>query len=112
MAIILKNNKTYADPHTVTPNTTAYGVVDDLQINKQMKEVRFNLHIYATKEARTAGLRPLATHHITVIDPDFTTHFNPTANARIWTQAYTYLETLVLPGLDLRDWRKDPTEDL
>jgi hypothetical protein len=114
MAHILKNNKSIIDPMYGTANTTAYLVVDDVALNKARKEVRFDVVVYADKNARLNKLYPFPNIGGTVVvsGADFDTHFPPAANSKIWKQIYDYLSLIDLPGIVAADWKKDPDEEL
>lgn len=113
MARILKNNRSIVNPYDGTANTTAYLIVDDLGLNKQRKQIRFDVVVYANKQARVDGRNPLPGigGSIVVNEPDFSTYFSTAQNAKIWTQIYDYLDAVSIPGIVAGDWKKDPDEE-
>ena len=112
MGRILKPNRSILNPFDGTLNTTAYLIVDDLGLNKQRKEIRFDVVVYATKQARISNRTPLIAQAIVVKDPEFTTYFSVAANAKIWNQIYDYLDVVSIPGIVAADWKKDPDEEI
>jgi hypothetical protein len=112
MARILKNNRTYPNPFDGAGYSTAYLMVDDLQINKREKSVRFTVEIYASKQARIDSRSPLAVHRIEVGEPNFSTYFSTAQNTKIWNQVYDYLDAVPIPGVVADDWKKDPDAEL
>ncbi len=112
MAIIPKPNKGMRNPHNGTLNQAAYGVIDKLNIDKELREVYFVVAFYDSKAARAAKYPPLDKFGIEVQDPDFSVYFPVSNNAKIWQQAYDYLAAHMPRGFAAEDWKKDPDEEL
>jgi hypothetical protein len=114
MARVLKNNRSIINPFDGSINSTAYLVVDDLGLNKQRKQIRFDVVVYAHKQARIDGRKPLSDIGGTIVvnDPEFSLYFSPAANSKIWQQIYDYLDIVVIPGIVAADWKKDPDEEV
>ncbi len=109
MAYILKAGKTYTLPYDGTLSTTVYGIVEDLGLNKQRKQMRFDLVIYASRAARVSLLQPLASYTVVVNEPEFSTYFGASLTTNIWVQIQTYLVAVGLPPpLVVSDWKVDP----
>lgn len=108
MAYTLKAGKSIANPYDGSANTAAYGIIDDVGLNKQRKQIRFDLAIYANRNARASSLQALAIYTVVVNDPDFTTYFASTLNTTLWAQIQTYLVAKGLPSpLNIADWQVD-----
>lgn len=112
MARVLKNNRSIVNPFDGTLNQTAYMIVDDLGLNKQRKQIRFDVAVYANKQARIDSRPPLLAQSVVVNDPEFSVYFSVAQNAKIWSQVYDYLDVVSLPGIVAADWKKDTDEEL
>src|SRR4051812_17859585 len=98
MAYILKNGRSITNPYDGTSNTAAYLVIDQLSIDKSVKGVHFWVAIYANQQARANRLAPIQTHEVFANGANFDTYFPTTTNAKVWTQAYDYLEAISIEG--------------
>lgn len=121
MAYVLKSGHTITNPYDGSASSTAYGIVDDIGINKQRKQIRFDIAVYANRNARVNGLQALATYTVTVSDSTpvtllnstvvnnpFTTYFGQSLSTTLWAQIQTYLVAAGLPSpLNIADWQVD-----
>jgi hypothetical protein len=111
MAYILKPNRTFVNPYDGSLITSAYMIFDDLGMNKRRRDIRFDVGVYFSRQARVDLRDPLQLIVVSVGDPDFTTYFAPDANTKIWQQIENYIEAVGLPGIVVADWRKDPVDE-
>lgn len=113
MAIILKQGQSIKNRYDASDNTAAYAAIEELSINKKNRAIRYDVHIWASKAARVAGLDPLSINSVGVTGPEFNQYFDKTAGKNIWAQAYAHLETLtsLSEGINLAHWKKDAGEE-
>jgi hypothetical protein len=107
MAFVLKEGETFRVSLGLLTDS-AYGVIDEPQVNKKSKEAMITMNIYMSKEERETTERIIDNINCFIKDEEYDTYFGDLilkeANKNIYTQAYVALWN---KKLDQSIWESD-----